>query len=161
MTNLNTKIIKGAPCDVWDIAQAAQGSPFIYIQSNGSHWAGTPPDDVETLLDVLAKHTLDPRFEEYGNFITHNPHDSKQNPDYPHKSSVRWINNNPLYADDVTAFFGNFYDISHVFSIHINVPSVIEKLTRNIRKNQQTDAYKQAKEETCKPNLLNGWKAAA
>ena len=34
----------------------------MQIISNGSKWAGQPPDDVPTLLDVLTRHPLDPIF---------------------------------------------------------------------------------------------------
>src|SRR5882672_8475198 len=53
------RIIKGCPRDKWEEVQAIQHEPFIYIQGNGSKWAGDVEDDVDKLLEVLAKYRLD------------------------------------------------------------------------------------------------------
>lgn len=133
-------IIKGAPIEQWENVQAIQHEPFIYIQSNGSKWAGESPDNIEVLLEVLSKYNLDlPMFSnkdtsEY-TFITENPHSAKFNPDYPHKSSLMWINDKPLYNVPVVSFFGNFEDISHVFSITTNHQKTIALLTEAINAN--------------------------
>ena len=44
-------------------------------------------------------------------------------------------------------FWGNFYNLSHVFSIDTIDPDVINRLTAAIRANQQTAAYQQARRE--------------
>ena len=88
------------------------------IISNGSKWYGEAPDSIDKLLEVLKDNTLDPRFSEYGNFII---------------------------ADGVSVrFFGNFLNLSHVFNIRTDDPSVIAKLTRAIRENLRRDDYRAA-----------------
>lgn len=92
------------------------------INSNGSKWAGESPDSIETLLHVLATETLDPTFEDYGNFA---------------------IN----MGDGVVRFWGNFYTVSHVFSIDTDDATMCATLTAAITANQATDAYKAAHRE--------------
>lgn len=94
----------------------------ITIQSNGSKWAGESADPIEALFERLATYTLNPMFEEYGNFVFVEP-DS---------STVR--------------FWGNFFDLSAVFSIDTDEPGTIRRLTDAIRANQATDAYQVARE---------------
>ena len=89
------------------------------IQSNGSRWAGQAPASVDELLDVLARETLDPRFEKYGNFI--------------------------LRDETPLRFWGNFLSVSHVFSIDTDDAALIERLTAAIRANQQRPAYQTAR----------------
>jgi hypothetical protein len=97
------------------------------IASNGSKWAGEEPDDLDTLLKVLAEEPLDPSFERYGNFIV----DLDHQPDTPRfRRRPGWLN-----------FGGNFANVSHVFSIDTNDPEVIEKLALAIRANQQRSDY--------------------
>ncbi len=86
------------------------------ITSNGSKWAGESPDTVDELCAVLQSHTLDRIFEGYGNFVIAD-------------------------AGEPLRFWGNFFDVSHVFSIDTDEPAVIERLTALIRANQQTAAY--------------------
>ena len=86
------------------------------IQSNGSKWAGEPPDSIPVLLKVLKTHPLDKRF---GRFVT--------------RSNVAgarsWF------------FFGNFFTISHVFSIETDEEPVARELTSAIRANQRRQDY--------------------
>lgn len=94
---------------------------MIRIQSNGSKWAGEPLDTIEDLYAVLATETLDPRFEDCGNFIT---------------------------MEGATAhLFGNFYTVSHVFNLDTDEPETIQRLTSLIRANQATPAYTQSQKE--------------
>lgn len=87
-----------------------------YINSNGSRWYGEAPATIEDLLNVLKIKTLDRWFELHGNFI--------------------------LEGDEgTTRFFGNFFDVSHVFHIITNDPEVVERLTTAIRTNQQKPEY--------------------
>jgi hypothetical protein len=99
------------------------------ITSNGSKWAGEPPDTLETLLEVLTREPLDPMFAAYGDFVIDL---SREQPDQP-PGTLR--------------FWGNFYALSHVFSIDTNEPPIIDQLTTAIRANQQTPAYATAKQE--------------
>ena len=89
------------------------------IQSNGPRWAGQAPASVDELLDVLARETLDPRFEKYGNFI--------------------------LRDEPPLRFWGNFFNVSHVFSIDTDDPALIDRLTSAIRANQQRPDYQAAR----------------
>lgn len=41
----------------------------LLIQSNGSKWVGEAQDTIDVLLDRLKSETLDPTFEDYGNFF--------------------------------------------------------------------------------------------
>jgi hypothetical protein len=101
---------------------------MLNIISNGSKWAGQPEDPIEKLYEVLE--TLDPSFEDYGNFID---------------ESTEWLGEDPYPGKKVVVFFGNFWKLSHVFNIHTDEPEVIEKLTRLIRANQATPEYAKAK----------------
>lgn len=106
---------------------------IIEIISNGSKWYGQQPDSIETLLQVIETETLDPRFEDYGNFI---------NEYKPMK-----VTDNNQHLVGCTTIFGNFQKYSHVFRIITNDEKTIDKLTQAIRKNQQTEEYVQARIE--------------
>ncbi len=95
------------------------------IISNGSKWLGEPLDTIDQLCDVLAETPLDPTFEEYGNFIL--PMDDASD------------------TSGMVRFWGNFFLVSHVFSIDTDDPAVIHVLTAAIRANQQTEAYRKAR----------------
>lgn len=86
------------------------------IISNGSKWAGESPDSIETLCEALATHTLDRTFEGFGNFVIAD-------------------------GDGPVRFWGNFIDVSHVFSIDTDEPALIERLTALIRANQEKPKY--------------------
>jgi hypothetical protein len=86
------------------------------IVSNGSKWAGEAPDTIETLIEVLKAHMLDPGFSEYANFI-------------------RTTGKGEVH------FFGDFRRLSHVFNIHTDEPKVIARLTRAIRENMRREDY--------------------
>ena len=89
------------------------------IISNGSKTLGQAPDSINQLLGVLTSETLNPMFEEYGNFA------------YIHENK--------------TTFFGNLHSVSHGFNIRSTDKKIIAKLTKAIRANQKTDAYKKAR----------------
>jgi len=102
---------------------------MIEIISNGSKWQGEPLDTIEQLLEVLSKHTLDPRFEGYGNFVR------ADTPDI-------YIRDGHLHAvPGAYKFFGNFLDVSHVFNIRTDEPEIIKALTAAIEANKQTQTY--------------------
>ena len=77
--------------------------------------------DPAVLIENLQKHTLDPRFERYGNFI--------------------------LFAKDGgLTFWGNFIDYSAVFHIVTNDTETCKNLIGLIRQNQQSPAYLEAQQ---------------
>ena len=94
---------------------------MLTIHSNGSKWYGEAPDPIEVLLDVLGKHTLDPSFEDNGNFVF--------------REEGRWW------------VFGNFLERSHVFRISAEDHAEVAGLEAAIRANQTTPAYQAARSE--------------
>lgn len=141
------KTFKGNWPDVYNDLMASQHAPFVYIQHNGSHFAGTPPDDVSVLLDVLGREPLDPCFEKYGNFWTCDPCEGVRNPrwSYTYPNEPQFIDGPRIFkADGVYSFFGNFLNLSHGFGIYTNDPDTIQQLTAAIRMNQQRPDYQRA-----------------
>lgn len=134
-------IIKGCPRDKWEEVQSIQHQPFIYIQSNGSRWAGEEEGDIAELLDTLAKYRLD--YDRFGlSFYTVNPCAGVSNPDAlswePDSPTNRhWIDGPRLYScDGGVHFFGNFLEVSHVFSITTNHQPTIDALVAAIEANR-------------------------
>ena len=97
---------------------------MLEIQSNGSKWAGQEPDNIEVLLEMLAKEPLDRTYEDC--FY------------YPLEDDFRKRHN---YPEGTIAFSGNFFKYSHVFNIRTDELSIIKQLTQAIEANKQTDAY--------------------
>jgi hypothetical protein len=97
------------------------------IESNGSKWAGQAPDHIEKLYEVLQSYTLNPVFEKYGDFWFWAPSGDHQ--------------------PAMLRFWGNFFELSHVFSIDTNDPCVIEQLTTLIINNKCTPAYQEARRQ--------------
>jgi hypothetical protein len=106
---------------------------MLEIISNGSKWAGQKLDTIEELLNVLNKYSLDPSFEQHGNFVNNNPQWIKPEAKEKYKGC--------------TKFFGNFATYSHVFDIITDEPEVIEALTEAIKRNTETEEYKKHKKE--------------
>lgn len=102
---------------------------MLEIISNGSKWVGQSPDTIDTLLEVLSKHTLDPRFERYGDFVR------ADTPDIYIRDGHSQV------IPGAVRFFGNFIDISHVFNIRTDETVIIKALTDAIAANKQTQAY--------------------
>lgn len=96
------------------------------IISNGSKWAGESPDTLETLLEVLTREPLDPSFEKYGNFVLKD-------------------------RSPVIRVWGNFFALSHVFSID-GTAEELAPLIAAIRLNQCSAAYQDAKRQRRDPN---------
>ena len=94
-------------------------------------WA-SKPDSEENILRHLAKYTLDPVFERYGDFVNPNP---------------QW-----LYEKDAEKYrgcayiFGNFLTFSHAFRVVTDNPDLIQRLTDAINRNKATPEYKAARE---------------
>lgn len=85
------------------------------INSNGSKWAGEPPDPIDALFERLRVNTLS---------RVHSPfiYGAQRDADY-------------------VMFAGNFLDISAVFSIETDDQDLIERLSRAIRSNMQRPEY--------------------
>jgi hypothetical protein len=84
--------------------------------SNGSKWAGEAPDNIEILLDVLARYELEP-WASY----TDNPCASMINPAWrSNNREKKYLPSSQLYHVPVVRFFGNFRKLSHVFNIDTN-----------------------------------------
>jgi hypothetical protein len=92
------------------------------VNANGSKWAGEPPDDLDTLKQRLKENVLDPSFESYGNFA------------YAGESGS-------------TRFWGNFFDVSAVFSIDTDEAALISELVGLIRANQAKPEYLRARSD--------------
>lgn len=90
--------------------------------------------DIGEFMEKLKKYTLDPRFEQYGNFMKKNPKFPK-NPEMT-KKYKGWY-----------SLFGNFFDYSNAFSILTDDEKLAKQLRRLIRKNQRSEAYIKAKNE--------------
>lgn len=87
-------------------------------------------DTKENILKDLAEYTLDPTFEEDGNFVY----------------MPTWCNGEPAEKyKGLTAISGNFLNFTHAFNLLTDDKKLIEELTEAIRKNQETEEYKQAK----------------
>lgn len=121
------QIIKGAPVYKWAEVQAIQHEPFVYIQHNGSHFAGAEPDDVTVLLEMLKAHALDAR---HAPFCEINPCDGVTNPNWEYGSDApQFIDGERLYsADGVRRYSGNFLSYSHAFSLDTNDAETIAAL---------------------------------
>lgn len=87
-------------------------------------------DTKENILKDLAEYTLDPVFEEYGNFV--------YMPTWCDEESAKKYKG-------LTAINGNFVKLSHAFYLLTDDEELIKELTEAIRKNQETEEYKQAK----------------
>ena len=91
-------------------------------------------ENIDDFIEKLKKYTLDPRFEQYGNFMVKNPKFPK----------------NPRMTEEYKGWyslFGNFYDYSNAFSILFFDDTLARKIRRLIRKNQNSEAYIKAKNE--------------
>lgn len=113
---------------------------MLEIISNGNKWANTDtpwrtiePESIESLIEVLGKYPLDPRFEKYGNFVNPAPEFIKP------EAKIKYAG--------CTSFFGNFYTLSHVFNIYTDEPEIIDRLSKAIEANIATKEYKQARKE--------------
>jgi len=94
------------------------------------HWSFME-DTKENILKDLEQHTLDPVFEDCGNFV--------YSPTWEDEETAEKYKG-------LTAICGNFLTYSHAFRLLTDDVELIEELTISIRKNQATEEYKQAKE---------------
>lgn len=93
---------------------------MIRVDYNGGDGVEKKAYAINVLFPLLEERTLDPMFEDYGNFIIKMPLGT-------------------------IVFWGNFYGYSHIFRIETDETYLINKLTDAIRKNQDTMAYKDLK----------------
>ena len=128
------KTIKGDWNEKHEEVMEAQTEPFVFINSNGSKWAGQDPDDIDELLRVLAEYKLRPNLAP---FVELNPCQGVYNPAFRYDAKEpQYIAGPRLFkADGVVHFSGNFDKLSHVFSIYTNDPDTISRLTAAIKEN--------------------------
>lgn len=88
-------------------------------------------DTKENILHDLECYTLDPVFEEYGNFV--------YKPIWMNKEAEK------RYDKGFTIICGNFETYSHAFRVYTDDEELIKEFTEAIRKNQATEEYKAAK----------------
>ncbi len=120
----------------FQLARSCQYNPFVYIIANGSKWAGQEQDELETLLETLSEYALDvQRFK--GKFWSDDPCHGIPNPAWRYGSSLpHYVDGPRMYErPGVTRFYGNFRDISHVFTFDTNVPELIAMFKESIRAN--------------------------
>lgn len=87
-------------------------------------------DTKKNILHDLEHYTLDPVFEEYGNFVY----------------KPTWIDKEVKEKyKGCTAISGNFETYSHAFNVYTDDEELINEFTEAIRKNQATEEYKAAK----------------
>jgi hypothetical protein len=99
----------------------------------GSPWDPRPEDHgIGHLLWMLTEHTLDPTFEEYGNFVQRDP---------------EWLTMPPWRPEGMASISGNFYDYSCAFGLETNHPALIDLLEEAVRRNQATEGYQRARQE--------------
>ena len=104
---------------------------MLIINSNGSKWCGQPPDTIDELKDALKNYTLDPAFEQYGNFVNRAPKWDKPELNERFKGC--------------TTIFGNFLTYSHVFSIITNDEHLINEIEGLVAENKERPEYRAAK----------------
>lgn len=126
-------IIKGDWKDKHDEVMNQKGN-FVYINSNGSKWAGDELDDVSDLIEVMGKHKLDGE----RTYSRLNPCRGVENPNWHFGSSEeRWIDGERLFKQEgVWTFHGNFEAISHIFCIYTNDHDTIQMIQEAIEKNK-------------------------
>lgn len=105
---------------------------------------------IEDLLNLLKTEPLDPRFEEFGNFVAMAYGAKVDGYDILNEPNIVSTGPRNPEAPDAVNFFGNFYRYSFVFNIDTDEVLLINQLTAAIRSNQLTTAYKNARKETIK-----------
>lgn len=89
-------------------------TPVLVISNGSGH-----VHEFDALFTALAEHTLSPRFRDYSNFRIENRR-----------------------RDDVVEFWGNFHDVSHVFSVRcLRGSATARRLNDAIEANLATPAY--------------------
>jgi hypothetical protein len=87
------------------------------INHNGGRFAGEAPASIDELIEIMGREPLDPRWEHA-----------------------------VCEGDGVVHFFGNFFKLSHGYSIRSDDPDVVARLFAATRANVATPAYMHALE---------------
>lgn len=95
---------------------------IVHNGPGGGHPAGT----IDDLLAVLRVATLDPRFEDCGNFRNDAPEGA---------------------PPGTIVFWGNFLDVSHLFRIETDEADLAERLGAAIEANKATPTYQRVRAE--------------
>ncbi len=119
---------------------------FLKINHIGNPGNVGAPGTIEGLLTMLATHPLDPKFEQYGNFITPSPRASRH-AGYDETGEAIYVETGPAYDEcpDAVQFWGNFWDWSFCFMLATDDADLTQRLTAAIRANQATATYRAAK----------------
>ena len=125
--------IKGPMSDCWDQVQAVQDRPFVAIWYIGPPSLGDDQVNIDSLLDVIAQHSLD--IEHFGGkFWTDNPCEGIVTRNA--SGQTVYLDGDPMYhADGVVRFHGNFMVRSHVFCLDTNHIDTIARLKQAIQVN--------------------------
>lgn len=128
------------------------GASRLHVNINGADFALPDNDSLLILLSLLQNHTLDPTFEDYGNFMV--PCRASCKGEFDSEScEYAYVDLGPMYADapEAVRFFGNFIDVWHPFNLDTDDSQLIAVLLEAIRKNQQSCDYLDAREELKRP----------
>lgn len=104
------------------------------VNGIGSKWAGDDPDTIEQLFDMLAREPLDPKFEQYGNFM--------------------YLSE---FNRGMVKFWGNFFAVSYHFDVETDDQALIERFMDAISANQCSEPYRDAVAER-KSDKYQAWK---
>lgn len=91
-------------------------------------------DSKENILHDLENYTLDPVFENYGNFVYKPRFTSAEHEQH-------FIE---MYGENMTCISGNFLKLSHAFRVVTDDQELIKELETAIRRNQQAIEYEEA-----------------
>ena len=131
------------------------GASRLYVHLNGPDLTLPDNDSLLILLTLLQSHTLDPFFEDYGNFMVpcREAHKGEFDAD---TCEYSYTDVGPIYDDapEAVRFFGNFVDVEHPFKVDTDDPQLIGVLLDAIRRNQQRSGYLDARSESSR--LISG-----
>jgi hypothetical protein len=97
------------------------------VLSNGHFRADSTEAAIAKLIEVLGDHPLDRMFEMHGDFIERGARNLRGG----------WLEG----VENAVSFFGNFFNLAHVFSIVSNDPDHVERLSRAIAANRERPDY--------------------
>jgi len=103
-------------------------------------------DPIGSLLKMLEKEVLDPKFEDFGNFVY------VITPELLYRKTGE-----DDHLIGLTRFFGNFLTYSHVFCFTTDEPDIIESVTAAIQANKMKPEYIAALDALRKDQLEKSW----
>lgn len=118
----------------------------------GSHFAGTRPDLVTSLIDMMKSEPLNPRFEEYGRFYRQGADLKFGEHEWSAERGVHLFVQADCAPDDVAHFWGNFWAYSYGFSIWTDHQPTTLRLRASIARNMASSAYLEARRELNEPS---------